>query len=115
MEELIAPIEAASLERNGRLWPAPREAWLAALDQVLDSRERLTLPLKSHGYLYEVVVGMVAKGEGRAEQRREEAARSGRPEAREPRARAVRSDMPAHVREQLAALGALKRAMKGGE
>jgi len=71
--ELQEPIHAAQLTRNGRVWPAPLETWRIALEQMLDKRDTLTLPLKSHGYLFEIVAGLAAKAEGAGERKREEA------------------------------------------
>jgi len=67
LAELASPIADASVTRHGRLWPAPLEYWSAALEDVLAARDRLTLPLRSHGYLYQVVVAIAAKAEGRRE------------------------------------------------
>lgn len=74
LTELLEPIHAAQLERNGRVWPAPLEAWRMALEQMLDKRDTLTLPLKSHGYLFEIVAGAASRAEGGAERKREQAA-----------------------------------------
>lgn len=85
LTEMMEPIHAAQLTRNGRVWPAPLDAWRIALEQMLDKRDTLTLPLKSHGYLFEIVAGMASKAEGVSEARREESlrqrdgARSGAP------------------------------------
>lgn len=67
--ELRAPIEAAQIERNGRAWPAPIGYWQAALETVLMARDagKLTLPLKSHGYLFEVICGVANKSETKTE------------------------------------------------
>ncbi|MBZ0250882.1 MAG: hypothetical protein K8F93_14605 [Burkholderiales bacterium] len=67
--ELRGPIERAQIERNGRAWPAPLDYWKAALEHMVQLRDagRLQLPLKSHGYLLEVIVGMAHKAEGKAE------------------------------------------------
>lgn len=67
--ELRGPIAAASIERNGRTWPAPLEYWRAGLEQMVQLRDqgRLKLPLKSHGYLLEVIAGMGDKAAGKAE------------------------------------------------
>lgn len=65
MAELEAMITAAQIERNGQCYPAPVDAWRVAIDQMLDSRERLTLPLKSHGYLLEIMVGLHQRAEDR--------------------------------------------------
>lgn len=73
LEELNAALAAGQIERHGQVWPAPLDYWQLALDQILDSRPSLTLPLKSHGYLYEILVGLSRKA---ADQRaaRQEAA-----------------------------------------
>lgn len=65
--ELVGQIKSAQIDRNGRVWPAPMAAWIAALEQMLGSRDRLTLPLKSHGYLYEILVSAANKQEAQAE------------------------------------------------
>ena len=67
--ELRSPIERAQIERNGRAWPAPLDYWKAALEHMVQLRDagKLQLPLKSHGYLLEVIAGMANKAEGKAE------------------------------------------------
>lgn len=71
LEELRAPIAGAQIERHGRVWPAPQEYWRAALEQMVQLRDqkKLQLPLKSHGYLLEVIAGMSNKAEEKAEAR----------------------------------------------
>jgi hypothetical protein len=71
LAELNPMILGACITRNGRIYAAPREVWVAAIDSILSSRDRLTLPLKSHGYLLEVIVGQVGKAEAAAESKRE--------------------------------------------
>lgn len=71
LAELLEPIHAAQLNRNGRVWPAPLDTWRAALEQMLEKRDTLTLPLKSHGYLFEVVAGIAAKAQDAGERKRE--------------------------------------------
>ena len=75
--ELRGPIVDARLERNGRTWPAPHDYWRAALEQMvaLRDQEKLRLPLKSNGYLFEVIVGMSDKAEAKAESQREDRCR----------------------------------------
>lgn len=67
--ELRGPIERAQIERNGRAWPAPLDYWKAAIEHMVQLRDagKLQLPLKSHGYLLEVIAGMANKAEGKAE------------------------------------------------
>lgn len=59
LKELLPQIQTATIERDGTAYAAPIEAWLYALHEVLAAREagRLKTPLKSHGYLYEILVG----------------------------------------------------------
>lgn len=67
LHELLDAIKAGRVERNGRAWVAPMPAWEIALDDILDKRDKLQLPLRTHGYLFEIVAGMAAKSEGRKE------------------------------------------------
>jgi len=71
LAELNPMFLGACITRNGRIYAAPREVWVAAIDSILAGRDRLTLPLKSHGYLLEVIVGQVGKAEAAAESKRE--------------------------------------------
>ena len=72
--ELVPGISAAQIERNGRSWACPIAYWQMAFEQVLAQRDagQLRLPLKSHGYLYEVLVGFATRDEGKKEQRLED-------------------------------------------
>ena len=71
LEELRVAIDAGHVERDGRVYPAPFEYWRGALDQMLDGRERLALPLKTHGYLYEIIAGQSRRADQRAAERAE--------------------------------------------
>ena len=75
VEDLLPEIRAAEVCRHGRTWAAPQALWVAAIEQVIERREQLTLPLSGHGYLREVLAGLAGKAQGQAEQRREEQAR----------------------------------------
>lgn len=59
MSELIPDIRAGEIRRNGQVHPAPVAAWTYAFNEVLAARDsgRLKTPLKSHGYLYEIIAG----------------------------------------------------------
>ena len=72
LAELLPMLEAGRIERRGRIWPAPLDSWRAALDEMVVKRDRLTLPLKSHGYLLEIMVGYADKAEGAVETKREQ-------------------------------------------
>ncbi len=77
--ELREPMAGGQIERHGRTWAAPLDYWKAALEHMVQLRadEKLQLPLKSHGYLLEVIAGMSGKAEAKAESG-EEARRAGR-------------------------------------
>ncbi len=68
-EELQPDLQRGVINRKGRDWVAPAEVWRTAIEQVLAARDKgtLTLPLTSHGYLYEVIVGHADKAEAVAE------------------------------------------------
>ncbi|OHD24112.1 MAG: hypothetical protein A2Y38_12315 [Spirochaetes bacterium GWB1_59_5] len=70
--ELLPMISAASIERNGRTWSAPQDYWRMALEEMLTKRDKLTLPLKSHGYLLEIIAGYGNKAEARQEAQQED-------------------------------------------
>jgi len=72
--ELLPMIQAAQIERSGRTWPAPIEYWRAGIEAMLAKRDagRLQLPLKSHGYLLEIIAGLANAAEGKAETKREQ-------------------------------------------
>ena len=69
--ELVGAIEAGAINRHGRDWPAPAATWVTAIEVILAKRETLQLPLKSHGYLLEIISGHADKAEAGIERDRE--------------------------------------------
>ena len=57
LNELLPMMKAQTAERDGVSSPAPAEAWMHGFNETVNSRDqgRLKLPLKSHGYLLEIV------------------------------------------------------------
>lgn len=57
LNELLLMMKAQTVERDGVSYPAPAEAWLHGFNETVNARDqgRLKLPLKSHGYLLEIV------------------------------------------------------------
>ena len=57
LNELMPMIKALEVVRDGVSSPAPAEAWLHGFNETVNARDqgRLKLPLKSHGYLLEIV------------------------------------------------------------
>jgi hypothetical protein len=67
LRELQPLIAEAKIERGGRNWSAPLEYWQMALTDIVSKRDKLTLPLKSHGYLLEIIAGFSNKAEAKQE------------------------------------------------
>lgn len=70
--ELLPMIEAGKIARSGRTWSAPQDYWKQALEEMLAKRDKLTLPLKSHGYLLAIIESYGNKAEARSEAQQED-------------------------------------------
>ena len=57
LNELLPMIKAQEAARDGVCLSAPAEAWIHGFNETVNARDqgRLKLPLKSHGYLLEIV------------------------------------------------------------
>lgn len=77
LNELLPMIQAAQIERNGRAWPAPQAYWQQGFESMWLGRDKLTLPLKSHGYLLEIISGFANKAEGKQERQSEQGRKYG--------------------------------------
>lgn len=62
LNELAPMISAQTIQRDGREFNAPPEAWVYAINQMLATRHSLKLPMKSHGYLLEIIAGYKSVG-----------------------------------------------------
>lgn len=67
LKELSGCIKARQITRNGRIWPVPLESWSWALAEIVAKKDKLTLPLKSHGYLFEMLIAAADKVEAAQE------------------------------------------------
>ena len=76
LNELLPMIAEAKINRNGRIWSAPQDFWKMALEDMLAKRDKLTLPLKNHGYLLTIIESFSNKAEAKKEAQTE-ARRSG--------------------------------------
>lgn len=65
--ELLPAIQSGRVERDGKVIDAPHEAWATALEKVVAARDAgaLKVPLRSHGYLLEVVITEAARNQVR--------------------------------------------------
>lgn len=77
LEELVPMVKAGQITRNGTLYPAPQAYWQQAIESMLMQRDKLTLPLKSHGYLLEIISGYANKASGQAERANEQGRKYG--------------------------------------
>lgn len=105
LDELNAAVAAGQIERNGQIWAAPLDYWKTAIDQMLDGRDRLSLPLKSHGYLYEIIVGMNQRA---SEQR------AARQEVADEQARARAGERSGRMQRAGESVGQMQRAAGTG-
>lgn len=82
--DLLPMVDAAKIERSGRIWVAPIDNWKLAIEEILAKRDKLTLPLKSHGYLLEILAGIANKAEGKVEAKVEQTRAYGHDQDRNP-------------------------------
>lgn len=112
LEQLVPMIRSSQVQRNGQSWPAPLEYWRQGLEEVVTRGHQgaLKLPLKSQGYLLEIVAQLAAKDDSKREsdleRRRAGVAGAGTAPARASQSvvstpEVARQPMPEHVREQL--------------
>lgn len=75
--QLLPDLERGAITHRGRDWQVPTKVWEAGIDQMLAARDagKLALPMKGHGYLYAILVGLADKVEGAAEAQAEDAKR----------------------------------------
>jgi len=57
LSEVLPDLQSGHITRKGSLHEAPPDAWIWAIEQAITARDggRLALPLKGHGWLYEVI------------------------------------------------------------
>ncbi|HYE35481.1 hypothetical protein [Methylocaldum sp.] len=104
--ELLPQIKDAQINRDGRIWPAPQEVWAAALEEIQNrhAKKPLSLPLKSHGYLLEIIVGIGEKAVAKAEAMREE--------QRQHRAEGQRTGAPISAADAAGKVAAARAALR---
>lgn len=79
IDELTPWVQSGRIERNGMIHVAPLDYWIDALNVVLAARNAGTLstPLKSHGYLLEVIAKRSMATAAKQEQVTHDKARKG--------------------------------------
>lgn len=66
MGEVVEMMDAGSIQRDGRTWPAPLAYWSDALDKLFNI-PNLVRPLKGHGLLLKIIADMAASDDAKAE------------------------------------------------
>lgn len=99
LEELVPMMREGKIEYKGSVWPAPQVYWEQAIRQMLDSRESLKLPIKTHGYLFSIIAGYADKAGGKTEKQNESRRASGASRRQEPQPKDAK--IPKEVKEQL--------------
>ena len=77
LDELVPHIKAAQIKRGGEVIAAPHDYWRSAIETMLASRDKLTLPLKSHGYLFQIIAGYGNKAAAATEKQQEQGRKYG--------------------------------------
>lgn len=81
LDELVPQIKTGQISRNGTTFAAPQAYWQQAIECMLQNRANLSLPLKSHGYLLEIMASYstkaLAQAEAKAEQHKQQNSRYG--------------------------------------
>lgn len=80
-QELAPMITNARIERNGIAYAVPAEVWTWALLYMIEPPEGLSLPLKSHGYLLEVIANQMRRIAAKQEHAREQSRKQRTPGA----------------------------------
>lgn len=75
LRQLLPMIEEARIEWKGRSYSAPQEYFRTAMEDMLARRDKLTLPLDSHGYLLSIIASSANQAEARQEAKAEESKR----------------------------------------
>lgn len=71
LNELADMIESGEVTFDGQRRPATVEVWREAIEKMLEGRDKLTLPLSSHGYLRRVALACAERDAARAEHKQE--------------------------------------------
>jgi len=76
--DLVAAGDVCRDERGSVRRASTPSLWAQGMEQMASQRDRLTLPIDSHGYLRAIVFGLADKADAAAERSREDQLRSGR-------------------------------------
>jgi hypothetical protein len=106
-QEVAALVDTGEVRRGGIGRPATSIMWAAGIEQMLGSRDKLRLPLTSHGYLIEVVFGMADRVDAAQERSQEQNLRKGDRREAPPPAAASKLQSELEAIDQFERLGGL--------
>jgi hypothetical protein len=81
VQQLLELVNAGTVcrdERGGVRRPASPATWTAAIELMLQGREKLALPLDNHNYLRAIAFGIADSADAAAERKKETAVRVGK-------------------------------------
>jgi hypothetical protein len=78
VEEIGALVAAGTVRRNGVSRRATPAVWAQAMEQMVDARANLRLPLSGHGYLLEIVSSLADQADAAGERAKEADLRAGK-------------------------------------
>jgi hypothetical protein len=104
--QLLPDLERLAITHRGRDWAVPMATWSKGIDTILAARDaaKLDLPMKSHAYLYTILVSLADKVEAVQEVQAEAAKRH--PVVGQGAANSA--PMPDAIRRQIATLKNIK-------
>jgi hypothetical protein len=71
---------AQQFERSGKTYTASADRFAGAMDYLHSQQAKLSLPLRSHGYLLDTLASVLDREAAKAEQTQQEQLRSGTPQ-----------------------------------
>lgn len=124
--ELKPMLDQQIVVRNGLTRRCPHALWQQGIDRMIEQRDagKLQLPLKSHGYLLEIVFALAEQAGAKAEQAVEESRRRGEARDQAPRnpmlertwqASRIRGDLQLGLLSRDKAIAALRELGLGEE
>ncbi len=98
LDELVGMIQEGKVKYKGNVYAAPQQYWQDAIEQMLNGRDQLALPLDSHGYLVAVIAAYAKKAGNKAETKAEHKKAAG---GRQEKKATKPSKMPQNVKNEL--------------
>ena len=90
IDEVQEQINTGKITYKGRSYNAPLEVWRIALEEIINKQAKWTLPLDTHGLLYNLVGQHATKHDAQEEQRTEKI-RHARSDSKEEDAKSINS------------------------